>query len=186
MRPIATRLTVLARQTLTAFALAAAACGLLPCTASAQDKPQPSFFTGVVKNVVLDPTTYAPTALTYYATLRDWQTSQPFFQRGYLEHNARFTISGRADDTALGYDAGRRRILKDAFGILQVSLVNNATSRVIDRLLIARHPEHRTAFRTLGWIERVGFAAFVSYRMSGSHFRQAQLNQQRAADLRLR
>jgi hypothetical protein len=187
MQGFLTQQTGRVRKTVVTFVLAVATCScLVPATASAQDPAQPSLLAEVAKSVVLDPTTYAPATLTYYATLQDWNTSQPFFQHGYLERNARFTVSGRPNDTAIGYDAGRRQILKDAFGILQVSLVNNATSHVIDHVLIARHPEHRTLFRTLGWIERVGFASYMSYRMSGTHFRQAQLNQQRAIELRLR
>lgn len=135
---------------------------------------------------MLDPTTYTPAILNYHATMRDWDSSQPFFQHGYIEHNARFTLSGRPDDIAIGYKAGRHQILRDAFGVLQVSVVNNATTRLIDHVLIARYPQHRKLFRTLGWIERVGFASYVSYQTSSMHYRQAQLNEQRAGDLHLR
>ena len=154
-------------------------CSAASSTASAQDQEKPSLASDLAKQTLFDPTTYAPALFTYSATMRDWNTSQPFFQRGYLEHNARFTLSGRPDDIAIGYNAGRHRILMDAIGVLQISLVNNVTSRVIDRVLIENHPEHRTLFRTLGWIERIGFASYVSYRLSASHLRQAQLNEQR-------
>lgn len=155
-------------------------------SATAQEQPDRSLFAEVARGVVLDPTTYAPAILGYTSTLRDWDSSQPFFERGYVEHNARFTISGRPDDVAISYGAGRRQILKDAVGILEVSLVNNATSRVIDQVLIRRYPEHRKAWRVLGWVQRVGFASYMSYRMSASHFRQAQLNEQRASQMGMR
>jgi hypothetical protein len=158
----------------------------MPSTAFAQQPEQSSFFVDFTKGIVFDPTTYAPAMITYDATMRDWNSSQPFFRLGYKERNRRFTLSGRPDDTPIGYNEGRNLILKDALGILQVSLVNNATSRIIDRVLIARYPEHRTLFRTLGWIERVGFASFMSYRLSANHFRQAQLNEQRARELGMR
>jgi len=156
---------------------------LLPAAALAQQQEQSPFLVDFAKSLVLDPTTYAPAAIAFDATMRDWNSSQPLFQLGYKEHNARFTVSGWPDDTPIGYAAGRRQILKDSLAILQVSLVNNATSRLIDRVLIAKHPEHRTLFRTLGWIERVGFASFMSYHMSAAHYRQTQLNDLRARQL---
>ena len=161
-------------------------CSTAASPAFAQDQEQPSLAIDVAKHTLFDPTTYAPALFTYTATMRDWNTSQPFFQQGYLEHNARFTVSGRPDDIAIPYGDGRHRILMDAIGVLQISLVNNVTSRVIDRVLIENHPEHRTLFRTLGWIERVGFASYMSYRLSASHIRQAQLNQQRMSQLSIR
>jgi hypothetical protein len=160
--------------------------GLTTTAAVAQEQPERSLFGDVAKGVALDPSTYAPAILAYTSTVRDWDSSQPFFARGYVEHNARFTVTGRADDVAIGYAAGRRQILKDAIGIFEVSLVNNATSRIIDQILIRRYPQHRTALRVLGWVERVGFASYMSYRMSSPHFRQAQLNEQRAGQLGLR
>jgi hypothetical protein len=152
----------------------------------AQDQEKPSLASDLAKQTLLDPTTYVPSLFTYTATMRDWNTSQPFFQNGYLEHNARFTLSGRPDDIAVGYNEGRHRILMDAIGVLQISLVNNVSSRVFDRVLTEKYPEHRTLFRTLGWIERIGFASYLSYRLSASHLRQAQLNEQRMPMLSVR
>ena len=56
---------------------------------SAQDnRNESSAVADVIKGVVFDPTTYAPAVISYDATMRDWNTSQPFFQNGYVERNA--------------------------------------------------------------------------------------------------
>ena len=99
--------------------------------ASAQSQEQSSFLADTFKRVVSDPTTYAPAALAYDATMRDWNSSQPFFRNGFVEHNPRFTISGRPNDFALSYGAGRKRIRADALVNVQMSAVNN----VVDQLL---------------------------------------------------
>ena len=70
---------------------------LVPCVAFAQER-EPSPLGRVLKATFLDPTTYAPAVLTYDGTMRDWNTSQPFFRNGFLEQNARFTRSGRRSD----------------------------------------------------------------------------------------
>jgi hypothetical protein len=168
------------------FILAVVATFVLASTAFAQNNDQPSPVGDVFKRVVFDPTTYAPAVITYGATMRDWNTSQPFFNNGYLERNARFTTSGLPNDRPISYQAGRQRILRDAFINLQVSLVNNVTDQVIERVLVTRYPQHRKLFRTLGWIERIGFASFMSYQLSSQHFRQANLNERRAREMGLR
>jgi hypothetical protein len=146
----------------------------------AQEPNQSSFVTDVVKRVVLDPTTYAPAIISYDAIRRDWESSQPFFAAGYVERNSRYTITGYPNDVALSYDAGNRRILMDAMANLQVSLINNISFAVFERALVDRHPEHRKLIRTLGWIERISVASFVSYRFSAEHYRQAAMNDQAA------
>jgi len=150
---------------------------------SAQDEDRPSFVPDVVRKVVLDPTTYAPAIVAWSATRLDWQTSQIFFQNGMYEHNARFTVTGRADDVAIGYGAGNRRILTDALANMQLSLVNNVSAHAMERLLIARYPNHRTLLRAIGWIERSAVASYWSYRLSAGHFRQWRENERRAAAL---
>jgi len=154
--------------------------------AYAQEHEQSSLFADIAKHVALDPTTYSPATIAYVATMRDWNSSQAFFNEGYFEHNARFTVSGLPNDVAVGYDEGRRRILRDAFSNLGTSVINNMTDSIIEHTLIARYPEHRRLFRALGWVERVSFASYMSYRLSADHFRQADLNQQRAQQLGLR
>jgi hypothetical protein len=154
--------------------------------AFAQSENKPSLLSDVAKRVALDPTTYAPALLGYDATVRDWNSSQPFFRYGFVEHNARFTVSGRPDDVAMGYQAGRQKILGDAWGNLQMSLVNNAASAIFEHVLIEKYPDHPKLVRTLGWVERIGFASFMSYQLSAEHYRQWHMNDQKAQQLGLR
>ena len=130
-----------------------------------------------MKRVVFDPTTYVPAILGYHATYRDWQTSQPFFRNGYNERNPRFTTSGLPNDRPISHSDGNRKILVDALINFQTSAVNNLTQNVIEHVLIERYPEHRKLWRTLGWVERVGFASFTSYRWSADHYRQTTQNE---------
>jgi hypothetical protein len=123
-------------------------------------------------SVVLDPTTYAPTVISYEGHHLDWTSSQVFFQHGFLEHSAEFTLSGRADDRPISYATGNRRIAATAFASLGVSLINNLTSAIIERALIERYPKHRKLTRTLGWVERISFASFLAYGESAAHFRR--------------
>ena len=122
-----------------------------PRTVVAQEPDQSSFVADVVKRVVLDPTTYAPAIVAWKATRLDWQSSQVFFQHGFLEANPRFTASGLAGDTAMSYAAGNRQILADAMVNLQVSVIHNVSGQVIERLLRQRYPNHRTLVRAIGW-----------------------------------
>src|SRR5437764_12535307 len=101
-----------------------------------EDHPVGSALTDVVKNVLLDPTTYAPAIVAWEATRLDWRSSQVFFQSGFVEHNPRFTASGIGDDTAIGYAAGNRQILMDSFSNLQLSQVYNSSERVVIRQLM--------------------------------------------------
>lgn len=154
----------------------------IPASLVAQER-EPSFLAAVAKQVALDPTTYAPAIIAYDGTVRDWTTSQVFFRNGFLEANGRFTISGLPYDAPLSYSDGHRRILIDAMTTLEMSVVNNFTGRVLERMLIERHPGHRKLVRTLGWIERISFSVGMSYVMSVEHYRQAQDNTRRAAAL---
>jgi hypothetical protein len=149
---------------------------------SAQEQPQ-SFLADTFKKAILDPTTYAPAAIAYDATMRDWSSSQPFFRNGYRERNERYTISGRPNDIPMSYADGRQQILKDAVLNLQVSLINNVASRTFERALIDRYPHRRKLVRTIGWVQRIGLASFLSYRLSAAHYRQAAENERRAAQL---
>lgn len=150
---------------------------------SAQDRDHGSFLGDVVKQVALDPTTYAPAIMAWGATRLDWRSSQVFFRNGYYEHNPRFTVSGLPDDTAIGYADGNRKISIDAVANLQFSLLNNFPERVIERLLIRRYPQHRKLLRTIGWIERSVAASYWAYRLSAGHLRQWQENERRARRL---
>lgn len=156
---------------------------LASSSVSAQEEDRASFVPDLVKKVFLDPTTYGPAIVAWGATRLDWRSSQVFFQNGWFEQNSRFTVSGRGDDTAIGYAAGNRRILTDAIANLQLSLINNASERVVERLLMPRYPNHHKLLRAIGWIERSAMASCWSYRLSAGHFRQWQENGRRARHL---
>src|SRR5262249_25940651 len=147
---------------------------VVPLTVSAQEQPSPLGDT--VKRVIFDPTTYAPAIIAYDGTMRDWNSSQPFFRNGYIEHNERFTLTGRPNDFPVSYEVGRRRILSDALVNLQMSVVNNIADQLFERALITRYPEHRKLVRVLGWIERGAFASYMSYQLSAQHYQQAAMN----------
>jgi hypothetical protein len=152
----------------------------------AHGQEQPPGLGDALKKAVLDPTTYIPAAIAYDATMRDWNTSQPMFRIGYLERNERYTISGRPNDRPMSYADGRRQILKDALMNVEVSLAANITSRMFERGLIQRYPHRRKLVRTLGWIQRIALASFLSYRLSEAHYRQAEENRRLATQLGLR
>jgi len=156
---------------------------LAPCRARAQEPDRTSLVPDVLKHVVFDPTTYAPAVLAYSATRQDWTTSQPFFDHGLNEMNARFTISGLANDAPISYRDGNRKIFIDSLVILELSAVGNAAGAVVEHALVRRFPEHRTIVRRIGWAERIALAAFLSYKLSNEHFRQAQINSQLARRL---
>ena len=71
-------------------------------------------------------------------------------------------------------------------GLRSQSLVLSATSRIVERALLQRYPEHRKVVKTVGWIQRITVASLMSYHLSAPHYRQAQVNTQRAAELGLR
>ena len=152
-------------------------------SASSQPQDYALFVPGLVKTVLFDPTTYVPAIVAWESTRLDWRTSQVFFQHGFLEQNARFTVSGRANDTAVGYAAGNRLIVTDALMNLAGSAANNITERLIERGLLRRYPTHRALVHAVGWIERGAVASYVSYLQSASHLRQWQDNQLSARQL---
>ena len=163
--------------------LLAGMLGVATSNAIAQDQERPSLVGSIAKQVVLDPTTYVPSIIAYDGTMRDWKTSQPFFRNGFMEHNSRYTISGRADDFPLAYAQGKNRILADAATSLGMSALNNLTGRVFERMLTERYPQHRKIVRVVGWVERISFGVYMSYMLSKDHYRQAELNATRAQQL---
>jgi hypothetical protein len=147
--------------------------------ASAQTTDQPtSTFVSVLKQVAFDPTTYVPAILGYDATMRDWNSSQPMFRYGFVEGNPRFTVSGWPNDAPISYEAGKRRILNDALANLRMSVVDNLSTAVVEHVLVKRYPEHRKLIRTLGWVQRISLASYLSYQMSGRHYQQWRANEQ--------
>jgi hypothetical protein len=164
-------------------------CGLLlslfvltPALSSAQDRPRGNVVFDVAKAVVFDPTTYTPATLSYTSQRMDWKTSQTLFQQGWLEHNYRFTASGKPDDAPISFEAGNRQITRMALLHLQESVVNNVTAQIFERVLADKYPEHRKLFKSLGWVERIGFASYVSYLASVNHFKQSQRNMEMARE----
>jgi hypothetical protein len=167
----------------------AALCGLLlslfiltPVLSSAQDRAPGNAVIDIAKGVVFDPTTYAPATLSYTSQRMDWKTSQTLFQQGWLEHNYRFTVSGRPDDSPISFEAGNRQIARMALLHLQESVVNNVSAQIFERVLADKYPAHRKLFKSLGWAERVGFASYVSYLASVNHFKQSQRNMEMARE----
>jgi len=142
-----------------------------------------SLASDVAKGVLLDPTTYAPAAILHQSMRLDWKSSQPFFQHGYLEENERYTVSGRRHDVPVSFAQGNRQILTESLLNLPMSFANNASSRVVEHVLIDRLPNHPKLVRTLGWIERTSFASYMSYRLSAKHFRQWRMNENLAQQL---
>ena len=142
--------------------LSAGICCVATSNAIAEEPGRSTFVGSIAKQVLLDPTTYAPAIIAYDGTMRDWKTSQPFFRNGFMEKNERFTISGRANDLPLLYADGKKRILADAAANLGMSALNNLTGRVFKRMLTDRYPEHREIVRAASWIERISFGVSMS------------------------
>src|SRR5712691_7913705 len=87
---------------------------VMPNIVSAQTETRPNIVLDFTKSVLLDPTTYAPAALSYTSQRMDWNSSQTLFKAGWMEHNSRFTVSGRSDDTPISYEAGNGQIRRAA------------------------------------------------------------------------
>ena len=166
------------RVALCASATAISLLLVTPVQVAAQDeKDQRSSF---AVELLRDPTVYAPSVFLYTSMRLDWNSSQPFFQNGFLEGNSRYTQSGFAKDKPLSYSEGNQQILKDALMVLPASFLNSAVTQLIERKLSDRYPDQRKLWKTLSWVERTAFAGFASYRISSPHFRQWQLNQRLA------
>jgi hypothetical protein len=174
------------------FAPAALLCAVFavvtatPAFAQEEKERSSSAIADVIKGVVFDPTTYAPAAISYDATMRDWNTSQVFFRNGYFEGNSRFTMSGRSVDMPISYGSGHQIIVKDTLTTLGVSAAQNLTSRIVERSLLSRYPEHPRLIKTIGWVQRIALSAVMTYRLSAPHYQQAAINAQRARELGLR
>lgn len=152
----------------------------MPNIATAQDEGRGNVVLDLTKAVLFDPTTYAPAALSYTSQRMDWKTSQALFDAGWVEHNARFTVSGRPDDKPVSFAEGNRQIRRDALAHLQESVVNNLSTQIFERVLAQKYPEHRKLFKVLGWVERISFSSYVGYLASVDHFQQVQKNQEMA------
>lgn len=162
--------------------IVAAMLTVWPVSAGAEaDRPR-TFAWDVARAVLIDPTTFAPAVISYRAIKRDWTTSQVLFEHGWVEQNPRFTISGKPNDVPVSYGEGTKRVRVAALGVLQYSAANNAAVSVVERLLIARYPHHKTLIRRLSWVERIAFASILTYRNSAEHLRQASNNRRLARE----
>jgi hypothetical protein len=155
---------------------------LSPISVAAQAEERRPFAWAVARGVLLDPTTYAPALLSYESMRHDWKTSQVLFANGWVEQNARFTISGKTNDVPVSYREGMRRIRADGLTVLQSSVINNVGAQVAERLLVNRYPHRKRLIRTLSWAERIAFASILAYRNSADHLKQAATNRRTARD----
>ena len=151
---------------------------LTPAIASAQGETDSNVFWDVTKAVVFDPTTYAPATLSYTSMKMDWDSSQALFRNGWMEQNRLFTVSGRPNDLPLSFADGNKKIRNMALLHLQESVVNNVAANIFERVLAEKYPDHRKLFKVLSWVERIGFASYMSYAASANHFRQTERNRQ--------
>ncbi len=146
---------------------------LLASTAQAQEG---NGVGSILKKVALDPTTYAPAAIYRHALRQDWATSQPLFERGFVEMNPDFTQDGRVFSTPISPEAGYKKIDKYALGLLMNSAIHNTTSQTLEHFLAKRHPEHKKLIKVLGIVERVAVGGYLTYAASAKHYKQAGVN----------
>jgi len=102
------------------------------------------------------------------------------FNAGWMEHNARYTVTGRPDSRPISFEAGNRQIRRDALAHLQESMVNNLSTQIFERVLAQKYPEHQKLLKALGWVERISFSSYVGYMASVDHFKQVQKNEEMA------
>jgi hypothetical protein len=138
----------------------------------------------LIGTVARDPATYAPVVAKYAAMQLDWNSSQPFFQHGFGERNARFTVSGQANDEAINYGAGNRKIALHAGVLLAECLSANLAERVVERMLIGRFENHQKVWRIAGHVIRIAGSSYLSYTSSIGHLRQWQRNERLARQMR--
>jgi hypothetical protein len=124
-----------------------------------------------------------PAGLLYTSMQLDWNSSQPFFQNGFFENNARYTRSGLPRDVPISYAAGNRKLIIESVAVIPSSLANNALNRVIQRGLNERFPNKRKLWTVLAFVERAAFASYASYLVSTPHFEQWRANEQLAKQL---
>jgi hypothetical protein len=166
----------------TGLALVCAMClGIFASSAQAQEHG--SAVSEVFKSAVRDPLVYAPAVVKYGSMRLDWISSQTFFQHGFVERNARYTVSGRSGDTAISYDAGNRKIAVDSLKVLAQSMSANVAERGIERMLSPRFVNHQKLLRVAGQAGRIATASYLMYLSSMPHFQQWRQNERLARQL---
>jgi hypothetical protein len=149
----------------------------------AQNQGPWSFTSSILKSVARDPATYAPGPLKYQAMRLDWDSSQIFFQHGFVERNARYTVSGRSNDVAISHAAGNRRLALDSMVVLGHAATVSLAERAAEALLIRRFPQQRKALVVAGRAVRIIGASYLSYSTSMAHLQQWQRNERLARRL---
>lgn len=155
----------------------------MPVSANAQDDNAYGLAKSVAKDVVSDPTTYVPFGIALAGTKLDWDSSQIFFEHGFIESNPQFTISGLPNDIPLSHADGNRRVITTSLPALYQSAGNNLTIGIGERLLIRKYPEYRKLIKTIGWIERIAVNGYVAYFQSVNNWKQWQKNKDTARQL---
>jgi hypothetical protein len=156
---------------------------LWSASASAQERKPSSFVSTIVKTVARDPATYAPAVLKYETMRLDWESSQIFFQHGFVERNARYTVSGRANDVAISHAAGSRKIAMDSLMVFAQSVPASLAERATEQLLIRRYPQHQKVWLVAGQVARIAGASYLSYSSSMAHVRQWRRNERLARQM---
>lgn len=141
---------------------------------SAQDKLS---FGQLTRQVLTDPTTWAPVALFWTAAEGDWNSSYNLFRSGkYIEKNPRFTLSGKSPDTPIGFWVGARKNAAFTAQELGWSVVSNAGIRVSERFLNKLYPRHQRFVTILGWTARITCAVILVKVDAGPHIVQWRRN----------
>ena len=132
--------------------------------------------------LLLDPTIFAPAGVSYYAQKADWDTSQVFFQHGWVEANPSFTLSRQPFSAPISHKAGMRIINKWSVETLMWSSLHNTGSYILTAYLTSYQPNHKKLIKVISWSERIIFASIITYYTSSAHFHQASLNRKMAKE----
>jgi len=161
--------------------LALACVTLLWSTAaSAQTSEPSSSISRILKAVGRDPVTYTPVVMKFTAMSLDWESSQIFFRHGFVEHNERYTVSGRPDDVPISHAAGRRKLAMDSLTLLARTVPQSLAERATERLLVRVFPQHKKAMVVAGRAIRILGASYMSYTTSRANIRRWQRNERLA------
>ena len=130
----------------------------------------------IARDVLTDPTTYAPAVASEIGKTLDWSSSQRFFAAGYLEANPYYTITGLPHDRPVSASTGHWTNFEASLEVFAVSAGNNVAVGVASRALEARWPQHKRWIRAAAVVERFAFAVGTGYLNSAKNFRQWRRN----------
>src|SRR4051812_34434974 len=120
------------KELVSAVVLGMALCA--PLTAAAQTVDQRVSASSIVRTVLRDPVTYAPALIKYTSMNLDWESSQVFFRNGFVEQNARFTVSGRSKDTPISHGQGSRKVVADSLILLAQTVPEHLAERTLEQV----------------------------------------------------